>query len=316
MKQVRIDTLLATPPDGVSYQREWTTHGQQRVRGALLEIALFAGAVGPGLYVVSAVAKFRLGLLAAFLIVLIGYGIPHLLFLGKVGRFWRGMLRPGQSWISRGFLFANVFLLFALLSVAHYVPALSAGPLGADSGAFGTIVWIAAAAAVGLAVYPGFLFGVLRAIPFWRSVFLAPLFVIQALGGGVALAVLLRAWAPAGGPALPTLLAADLALLAAAAGLIGAHLYFRGRSGPTGNTSVRQLLLGPYRKLFVFGAVLAGLAAPLALMALALLAPPLAWAARGGAILQLAGILLFKYCLQNVGAYRPLFDPRLLGEKG
>ena len=170
MKQVRIDTLLATPPDGATYQSEWTTHGQQRVRGALLEIALFAGAIGPGLYVVSAVTAFRLGMLAGFLIVLIGYGIPHLLFLGKVGRFWRGMLRPGQSWISRGFLFANVFLLFGALSVAHYVPALNTGPLAADSGATGAIVWIAGAAAMGLAVYPGFLFAVLRAIPFWRSI--------------------------------------------------------------------------------------------------------------------------------------------------
>ena len=47
MKQVRIDTLLEPPQDGAVYQREWTTKGQCREKGLLLELAFFAGMIGP-----------------------------------------------------------------------------------------------------------------------------------------------------------------------------------------------------------------------------------------------------------------------------
>jgi formate-dependent nitrite reductase membrane component NrfD len=312
VKQIPIDALLETPRDDVTFQKEWTTHGQQGWRAIYLEIALFAGAVGPGLFVVGAMFGSTLGLAVGYLIVLAGYGLPHLLFLGRVERFWRGMLRPGKSWISRGFLFANLFMFFGLLAVAHVLPALRQGPLDPAHGAYRIILWIATGSAVLLAVYPGFLFATIRAIPFWQSAVLVPLFLIQGLGGGVALSLLLSAAEGSTHLRLGILVPLDIELLALGAILIGAHLYLSGRSSAVGKTSVDQLLGGSFRRLFLVGAALVGLACPLALLVLAWLIGA-AWPALPAGVFQLVGILLFKYCLLNVGAYSPLFDRRLLG---
>jgi len=86
MKQVRIDSLLEPPRDGAAYQREWTTHGQCGEKGLLLELALFAGMVGPGLYVVSALSGFSLGMLVGLAVVVLGYGLPHAVFLATACR--------------------------------------------------------------------------------------------------------------------------------------------------------------------------------------------------------------------------------------
>ena len=93
--------------------------------------------------------------------------------------------------------------------------------------------------------------------------------------------------------------------------LIAAHVYFRSRSGPTGRLSVEKLLHGPYGRLFMYGAVLGGVMAPLLLTAMVV------WGVASDALVvpavlgQLAGIVLFKYCLLNVGLYSPLYTPRL-----
>ena len=314
MKQVPIDALLETPSDGVTYQTEWTMHGQQGRRAVWLEIALFAGAVGPGLFVVAAWTGLRLGLLAGYLIVAAGYALPHLLFLGRIERFWRGMLRPGRSWISRGFLFANLFMVFGLLSVAHYVPGLDRGPLAAGSSGWNAIVQIAAVSAVLLATYPGFLFSTLRAIPFWQSAALVPLFLVQGLAGGAALAMLIAAAQAGGAAVLAALVFADFALLLISAALFASHLALRWRAGEAGQASVRQMVSGKYRNLFLIGA-LPGLVLPVVLLVVAL---PAGWpaAALSAAPLQLLGILLLKYCILNVGAYSPVFNPRLLRRAG
>ena len=115
MKQVKMTSLLDLPRDDVVFQREWTAKGELGKRGMLLEVAFFAGTVGPGLYLASCRHLFHPGLLAGFLIVLFGYGLPHMLFLGRIERFWRGLLKPQSSWISRGYVFANLFLLFGFL---------------------------------------------------------------------------------------------------------------------------------------------------------------------------------------------------------
>ena len=108
MKQVKINSLLDLPQDNVSFPREWTGRSHHGKRSLLLLLALFAGNIGPGLYMISCLYRFYLGMLVAFFIVAIGYALPHLLFLGRMERFWRGILKPQSSWISRGFVFANL----------------------------------------------------------------------------------------------------------------------------------------------------------------------------------------------------------------
>ncbi|MHC4789602.1 MAG: NrfD/PsrC family molybdoenzyme membrane anchor subunit, partial [Planctomycetota bacterium] len=297
---------------GATLQREWTARGEHGRRGILLEIAFLAGAVGPGLYLTSALCRFHFGLPAAFLIVLIGYGLPHLLFLGRVGRFWRGILKPQASWISRGFVFAGLFLAFGFLTSAHYCPVIGIAPLAPGSPLFEWLVLAGGVSALLLAIYPGFLFSVLRAIPFWHSVALIPLFVFQAFGGGLALTFLLGQLPGVSAPSVRPLVLADLAILATTAVLIAAHVYSRGVAGPAGRISAQMLLHGKYRRLFLGGAVVCGLALPLALLAAAAVGLGGAAILSAAAVFQLSGILLFKYCLLNAGAYSQLYTDGLL----
>ncbi len=314
MKQVRIDSLLQLPADGVTVQTEWTTHGTTPVRSLLLEIAFFAGTIGPGLYMFSAALEYNLGMLLGLLVVVFGYALPHAAYLGRIERSWRAILRPGASWISRGFIFANTFIVLAALSVAHYIPALNFGPLQPKSAAMQYIVMAAGVAAFLLAIYPGFLFSVLKAIPFWHSLALIPLFLLQAFGGGAALAIILLIIQGAEPEWIQQLAAINALFIAVTAGLVGTQLLVGLKSGPTGRTSVMILTKGPYRQLFVVGAIAVGLIAPLALFAaVGLLGAPAFLAIFAGPM-QLSGILLFKYCLLNAGAYRQLFTESLLCE--
>lgn len=310
MRQVKMRTLLDVPGDDVAFQREWTTKGQ---RGIFLEIAFLAGTVGPGLYMISSLYRFRLGLLVGFLIVLIGYAVPHGLFLGRMERSWRAALRPQSSWISRGFIFASLFLVFGCLSVAHYIPALDAGPLRPDSTAFGAILVAGAVSAFLLAVYPGFLFSVVRAIPSWHSVTLIPLFVAQAFGGGLSLTLILIQFPGVTGPAIASVLPLATVAVAAAGTLTVAHLHSRRKGDAASRAAVERLLRGAYRALFLYGALLGGIVAPFLLIVLAHLGIGRAVLAVAAALLQVSGVLLFKYCLLNAGAYSPLGSGRLIG---
>ncbi len=312
MKQVKIDSLLYLPQDAVTFQREWTGKGEQPKQYLLLEIAFFAGAVGPGLYIVSSLCGFSLGMLAAFLIVLAGYAVPHALFLGRMERSWRSILRPWHSWISRGSIFAGLFLALAFLSILPEVWGSPVGPLRAGSPTQNAIMVAASVAALLLALYPGFLFSVIRAIPFWHSIILTPLFVTQALGGGIALALILARVPGVSAPGVEVLLSWDPFLILIAAALITAHLYAGNKAGPSGKVSVDLLLHGKYRTTFLLGLVTCGLVLPLLLMLVALFGSGPAAIVAVAALLQLSGILLFKYCLLNVGAYNQLYDAKLM----
>lgn len=313
MRQVKMRSLLDVPRDDVAFQREWTTKGK---RGLFLELAFFAGAVGPGLYMTSCLYRFHLGLLVGFLIVLLGYAVPHGLFLGRIERSWRAAMRPQSSWISRGSIFAILLLLFGSLSAAHYIPMLDAGPLRPDSAAFGAILVAGSVSAFLLAMYPGFLFWVVRAIPSWHSVALIPLFVVQAFGGGLSLTLILIHIPGVAGPAVGSVLPLAAVAIAAAGALTAAHLHTRRKADGASRAAVERLLRGDCRALFLYGALLGGIVAPFLLIVIMHLGLESGVLGVAAALLQLSGILLFKYCLLNAGAYSPLGASRLGPARG
>jgi formate-dependent nitrite reductase membrane component NrfD len=317
MRQVGLASLLDVPQDGAAYQREWTAKGQHGKRGALLEIAFFAGAIGPGLYMTSCFYRFHLGLLAGFLIVMIGYGLPHMLFLGRILRFWRAGLKPQSSWISRGVIFAGLFSAFGFLSVAHFVPQLEVGFLQPDSRAFDWILAAGFISAFLLAVYPGFLFSVLRAMPLWHSRVLIPLFLVQALAGGLSLTLILGLIPGVSGPAREKVLAPAAIAIVVTAALMAALLLARRRADVSSRESVMRLLDGKYRALFLLGACAFGVMLPLLLIVLMMSGVDALEHANAlvvaAALAQLGGVMLFKYCLLNASAYDGLYGPRLIG---
>src|SRR3972149_10194876 len=90
-----------------TFQREWVER-----RGIFLLLAFFLGGLGGGLYLVSLYLNLQIGLVVGFLIVLIGKGGTHLIYLGRPMRFWRGFLRLQTSWIARGLVAVAAVVVF------------------------------------------------------------------------------------------------------------------------------------------------------------------------------------------------------------
>src|SRR5512139_1553640 len=93
---------------------EWMLKGNRQTewiekRGILLWLAFYTGGLGGGLYLVSLFFNNIWGMLLGWIIVAVLKGTFHILFLGKPTRFWRMVIHPQTSWLSRGLLFVLSF---------------------------------------------------------------------------------------------------------------------------------------------------------------------------------------------------------------
>ncbi|MFQ5904842.1 MAG: DmsC/YnfH family molybdoenzyme membrane anchor subunit [Candidatus Binatia bacterium] len=88
-------------------QREWSEG-----RGLLLILAHFLTGTGAGAWLFAVPFGLNLGLIVGFIFVGLG-AFAHLFVLGHPGRFWRMATRFGSSWIIRGFVGMNFFIVTA-----------------------------------------------------------------------------------------------------------------------------------------------------------------------------------------------------------
>lgn len=249
------------------------------------------------------------GFVVAFFIAALGYGLPHALFLGRKLRFWRATARPGSSWISRGFIFATLFMFFSFLtSIYFYILNISGLP-GEGSLLFYILLYGGFVSAFLFSLYPGFVFYSVKAIPFWNSFIIVPLFVIQSFGAGIALAFTITHSSGNIAEGIEKLLPYEAIIIIVSAALIAGYLFSRYRAGNAGQDSVRELLRGRYSKLFLFGAILCEIVIPLVFVLLTFFGISLVLLVVAEFI-QLLGIFIFKFCFIHVGAYNSL-----LGDK-
>ncbi len=275
-------------------QREWIEG-----RGKLLWLAFFFG-FGAGLYLVSLFFDSLWGEFIGWLIIIFGFGGLHVLYLGKPLRFWRGILRPQTSWISRGLIFATLFI-----GAAGIQMALSTWAPGLIETAFKVIGGITAFL---VCIYTGFAMNYVRAIPFWNSALLPVLIVVsEILGGlGIALAIGLTIGA---GMDIHAIEWGIRILLTAGAILLAIYLWSSTYAMSGGKESVFALLKGPagFSLPFWLGLVLIGIIIPLIF----------AWLSYGaaewstallftGIIFEFIGGLSLRYSLLKGGLYRPL----------
>jgi formate-dependent nitrite reductase membrane component NrfD len=146
-------------------QQEW---------GWLIAIYLFLGGLGGGAYTIGAINSFfgeglalstQVGLWIGFPALLIG----SLVLLADLGSPWRFMLaglKPGSSWMARGFWIIVLFMGFAFFHlVLHQFTDL--GRTGSE------IITLLAICGIVFAIltmaYTGILLGAAKGIPFWRS---------------------------------------------------------------------------------------------------------------------------------------------------
>lgn len=226
----------------------------------LIGTAFFLGGVGGGLFLVSLRTGHLAGMIAGFLIVVVGKNTAHLLFLGRPERFWRAAMRPDRSWIARGIWAMGVFMVTGFVSIllGTRVPFLQL-PQWAASLNF----LLAVASALFIACYDGFLMRASPGVAFWRTLLLPLLLFMYASVGGVTLSLTIRELQGEVPPAV--LEALEPGLLVANFFLLVIYLYRMSRSLPAARETMREWLRGTYARVFFGLVLLVGLVATLLL---------------------------------------------------
>ena len=216
----------------------------------LIASAFFFGKIGAGLFMMSVYTQSRLGMLIGLAIVLGGKGGAHMLFLGQPWRFWRGMARPGSSWVSRG-LWAMTFMT-AFGGAALLLPQGS--PL------FMPLAMVAAAFAFIVAVYDGFLLTSSNAIPIWNTSLMPVMCMFYAFLGGTTLTLFLAHFGVLQLAVAPGVLAnVEIVLLAVNLAIVFLYLLTSVNAGGAGKASFDLLVRGAYAVPFFSLAIGLGL---------------------------------------------------------
>ncbi|MFH2002207.1 MAG: NrfD/PsrC family molybdoenzyme membrane anchor subunit [Planctomycetota bacterium] len=238
-------------------QKEW---------GWLIAIYLFLGGVGGGAYTIAAINSFlgksvalstSVGLWIGFPALLIG-SIVLLADLGSPGKFIFAGLKPGTSWIARGFWIISLFMLFSFIHLYTY-DAATPGSTPAIVPILGIICAILTMA------YTGILLGASKGIPFWRSGVVPVVFVISALVTGhffIMLGMVIFNEGAATASQL-TIMAAEAAALVVAEVLAIFFFLQAAYRHPDARESAERIMKN---RIFVLGYFVLGLALPFLLM--------------------------------------------------
>ncbi len=238
--------------------------------GWWIAVYLFLGGLGGGAYTIAATNWFlgesvsaatSIGLWIGFPALLIG-SIFLLADLGSPTRAVLAGMKPGTSWIARGFWIISAFMILALLHLILHTF------LNIDQTASGRMILnvIAVAGiicAVGTMAYTGILLGASKGIPFWRTGAVPVVFVISALVTGhftIMLIALLNPSVTVETIRTMSLEAAALVILEVLAILFFLQAAFK---TPDPRESAQLILR---RRSFVIGYVVLGLAVPFVLM--------------------------------------------------
>ena len=236
-----------------TFQTEWVEG-----RGFLLVLAFFLGGLGAGLYLLSMYLNFFPGMLTGFLIVAVGKGGAHFMFLGKPWRFWRGFAKPQTSWISRGLIAILLFLIPTAMQIAVTLPAFKWLPWTSDNFALQIFVVIGAMA---LMIYTGFALAAVKAIRSWNSGIVPLFFIVYSFMGGIGLGLGILAGTNAG-IELASIERLAVGLMITVIVLWIVYLWTTYESNQAGAKSVIELLKGIASPYFIIGVLILGLVIP------------------------------------------------------
>jgi formate-dependent nitrite reductase membrane component NrfD len=272
----------------------------------LIGAAFFSGGIGSGLFVISLFTRHALGMLAGYLIVVVGKNTAHLLYLGRPERFWRAAMRPDRSWIARGIWASGLFALSGLICLLPYF-ANSARlfPNWLNSVA----VTVAIASAFFISFYDGFVMNHSAAIAFWHSKLLPLLVMMYAALGGVTLSICLRQLQGVDDPTSALLTRFEHILLAMNFLLLCGYLWRMANWVPAAQETVRSLLRGAYARAFVGLVLFVGIGATL-LLSLVHDRVQATWLVLLLAACELTGDFSLMLLLLRSGLFAPQTAPR------
>ena len=278
-------------------QREWIER-----RGILLWLAFFFIELGAGMFFVSSFFNNLWGLFIGWLICAVLGGGTHLLYLGHPLRFWRIFISSGwkTSWISRGLYFVAFFLVLGAVHIALLLWATPAIPLIIVADIFAFLVII----------YGGFAMNYVNGIPLWNTALLPILYVVAGIWGGAELMLATGLATGATGLGLAVAVEEWIRILLVGFIIILVVYLVSVRYGSlAGVVSVREIAFGRWAPLLWIAVVALGMALPLGVVIISLLA---GLAATPVALLYIAifcgllGDLATRYLILRCGYYHPV----------
>ena len=278
---------------GVKPQKEW---------GWLVITYLFLGGAGAGLFLVSLYMAHPWAEGLGLMMLIVGT-LFLMLDLGRPERFWRAFFRARTSWISRGCYFISALILLGGLNIILELTLR-------DHDALLTVIRVgAAAAAVAVMIYTGFVLSPSAAIPFWNSTFFPVIFFAYSLLAGIDFLILSSPILPSPAIDVAHLEKIQFGLVLLCLLLVMSHLSVMSGSAVAARKSIQLLTRGKWAVLFIGGVIGAGLVLPL------LFASPMFWQAGFQtvfavtavlALLRLFGDYLFRFLVIRAGLYDPL----------
>lgn len=270
----------------------------------LIAVYLFLGGVGAGAYTIAAVNGFAgesmglsttVGLWISFPALAIG-SVALLADLGQPAKAVYAGMKPGTSWIARGFWIISIFMV---LSFIHFI--LHQFGDAAGSSLVKVISVVTICFAVATMAYTGILLGASKGMPFWTSGIVPVVFVISALVTGhftIMLGVALFGEAAEIAAEMKTMAAeaAAFVVLEVLAILFFLQAAFK---RPDSRESAERIL---NKRYFVIGYFVLGLAVPLVLMLTVYLSSAGLAVAFVGAALGLIGGLILRQGVLVCGA--------------
>ncbi|MBN1692350.1 MAG: polysulfide reductase NrfD [Dehalococcoidales bacterium] len=274
-------------------QKDWVDG-----RGNFIAFAFFLGGIAGGLFLASAYFDNLLGIFIAFLLTGL-MGASYMLHLTHPMRFWRMVVKPGTSWISRGFTFIMLFGLFTVITMILMQWAPDA------TTAITTFKVLAGIFAFAQSIYTGFAVSYVSAIKVWNSAIVPILFVTCGLSGG--LAILLAIMVGQGSAQIATLENIIRVVLIAFAIIVAVYLWNATYSSTAAKDAVIRLIGGVLAPLFWIGVFLFGIAIPVVISVITYWVHDASSALLITAVVsEIIGGLALRFAVLKAGVYEPL----------
>lgn len=240
-------------------------------------IEFFTMGTGATLFLLAGIVRMELGSLTGVILVILG-GLSLIQDLGRPERFWRTMANLKTSWVARGALGVNVFMMTSLLFVAPFV--LEIVPIGITlpwtTGSMVGMIFLAlaSASAIVVAIYHGLVLGSSSVIPAWRTALVPTQFFVNAFASGAAVLWILDF--VTGSALIDPRTSVQMITLLTIASLLILLGYTLGLSNGTAaaKTSFGILTNGKTGAYFIGGGLFIGLLLPTILLAIALAVGP------------------------------------------
>lgn len=272
-------------------QKEWIDG-----RGNFIAFAFFLGGISGGLYLAAAYFDNLLGMFIAWLLALL-MGVSYMIHLSKPFRFWRMFMKPGTSWIARGFIFIMLFIGFTVIQLAlsFWLPGT----------VWGTIFKVLAGImAFAQSIYTGFAVSYVNAIKLWNSAILPILFVVCGFSGGLAILMgISLSGSEAQIVAIENIVRVTLVGFAV---ILAVYLWNSTYSSVTAKDSVLRLVKGSIATIFWIGVALLGIIIPIAVSVFTLFAKESPALLITAVICEILGGLALRYVILKAGMYSPL----------